>query len=301
MAGQRAESGRSAGQNSNASRLPLPRRFRNGVAARVSVRARLMYILPLPLLFGGLGAIGRGDAAQTLVELGGFAGLMLSAWLLNEGLRAEVAYDARTIAKPPAIPRKALAAGLTGFCVLGIGVLSRGQDVLTGSAFGIVAGLALLGAFGLDPTRRKGMDGVDDLATDRVARAIDQAEALVGDTLSAAARMGDRRLQKRVERLCDQAREVFRALEADPQDLTRTRAFLSVYLLGLRDATMKFADLQGRMRDADAQAKYEALIGDLEASFVGHRTVLLADDRSDLEVEIEVLRDRLKQDGLLAR
>ena len=66
--------------------------FRGRAAARVSVRARLMYLLPLPLLFAGLGAIRRGSAGEMLAELGGFLGLTCAAWLLNEGLRAEAAF-----------------------------------------------------------------------------------------------------------------------------------------------------------------------------------------------------------------
>jgi hypothetical protein len=149
--------------------------------------------------------------------------------------------------------------------------------------------------------KKKGLEGVDAFATERVARAIDQAEALVRETLAAAKRQGDRRLEGRIERLCDQAREVFRVVEADPRDLTRARVFLNVYLLGLRDATVKFADLQARRPDPSAQEKFEALLGDLETSFGVHRTALLEDNRSDLDIEIEVLRDRLHQDGLLAR
>ena len=115
--------------------------------------------------------------------------------------------------------------------------------------------------------RKKGLEGVDEFATERVARAIDQAEALVRQTVDAAARIGDRRLEGRIDRLCDQARQVFRAVEQDPRDLVRARTFLSVYLLGLRDATVKFADIWGRSRDPEARAQYEALLGDLEASF----------------------------------
>jgi hypothetical protein len=280
---------------------PPPEPFRNRKAARVSVRARLMYVLPLPLLFAGLGSIGAGDAAEMLAELGGFAGLMLSGWLLNEGLRAEAAYDARTVAKPPAIPRKLFGAALTGASVFGAGLVNLDQGLFGAAAFGAVAGLAQIAAFGLDPMKKKGLEGSDELATERVARAIDQGEELVRAIAGSAARIGDRRLEGRVERLCDQAREVFRVIEQDPRDLSRARTFLNVYLRGLRDATVKFAELQARRRDPEAQAKYEALIGDLESSFSAHRTGLLEDNRSDLEVEIEVLRERLQQDGLVAR
>jgi hypothetical protein len=279
---------------------PVPP-FRNRPARRVSILARLTFLLPLPLLFAGLGAIGRGNATEMLGELGGFAGLMLGAWLLNEGLRAEEAYEARSVARPPAIPRKVFAAVLAGASVALASALGIGLDLFASLAFGAVAGLAHVAAFGLDPMRRKGMEGVDPHASERVARAVDRGEALLRETADAAKRIADRRLEGRLERLGDQAREVFRAVEEDPRDLARARTFLSVYLLGLRDATVKFADLWGRSHDETAREGYEALLGDLEASFTTQRTHLLEDNRSDLDIEIEVLRERLQQDGLVAR
>lgn len=300
MAAQRY-GGRYSPTPSSEATAPPAAPFRNRRARRVSIRARLMYLVPVPLLLAGLGAIGRGAAAEMLGELGGFAALLLAAWLLNEGLRAEAAYEARTIARPPAIPRKLFAAGLTGLGVFGVGLLSLGQGLFGALVFGAVAAGAHVVAFGLDPMRRKGKEGVDEFTSERVAKAIDQAEELVRETIAAADKIGDRPLEARIERLCDQAREVFRVVEQDPRDLSRARKFLTVYLMGLRDATMKFADLWGRSRDQEARAGYEALLGDLETSFAHHRTDLLEDNRSDLDVEIEVLRERLQQEGLTAR
>jgi hypothetical protein len=275
--------------------------FRDGRARRVSLRARFLFLLPLPLLFAGLGATFGGNASEMLGELGGFAGLMLSAWMLNEGLRAEEAYAARAVTRPPAIPRKLFAAVLTGASIFGAGLLGLGQGLVGALVFGLVAAAAQLVAFGLDPMRRKGLEGVDEFATERIVRAIDEGEALVRQTVEAAARIGDRRLEGRIDRLADQARQVFRVVEQDPRDLGRARTFLSVYLLGLRDATVKFAEIWGRSRDTVARQQYEALLGDLETSFATHRAKLLVDDRSALDVEIEVLRERLQQDGLVAR
>jgi hypothetical protein len=290
-----------SGTGSGEGAVPGPAPFRDRRARRVNLRARLMFLLPLPLLFAGLGAIGRGSAAEMLAEIGGFTGLMFSAWLLNEGLRAEESYDARVIARPPAIPRKIFAAALTGVSIAVVGMFSLGQGLFGGLAFGVLASLAHLAAFGIDPMKRKGMDGVDAFATERVAKAVDRAEGLVRDILSAAERIRDRRVEGRIERLCAQARDVFRTVEEDPADFSRARTFMSVYLLGLRDATRKFADLYGRTRDPETLREYEALLTDLETSFTNHRTDLLTDNRSDLDIEIEVLRERLQQDGLVAR
>ena len=277
---------------------PKPPPFRNRRASNVSFRARLMFVLPVPLFLAGLFAIGSGQPVEMLAELGGFAGLMAGAWLLAEGQRAEAAYEARAVAKPPAIPRKLFAAALAGLSVAAVNYFSLDQG-LGSIAYGAVAALAHVAAFGVDPLRKKGIAGVDDFAAERVARAIDAAEDLLRETSVAAAGLRDRRLQGRVEQVCDNARAVFRVVERDPRDLTRSRAFLSVYLLGLRDATVKYADLVDRGGAPGAKERYEALLADLETSVTKQRTHLLEDNRGDLDVEIEVLRDRLRQDGLV--
>lgn len=275
--------------------------FRGRKARQVNTAARLMYLLPVPLFFAGLGEIFQGDVIGMVLELGGFSLMMLSAWLLNEGLRAEEHFNARKIAKPPTIPRKLFAAVSMGF---GVAAASfSGMDVgLIGSVvMGGLASAAQVVGFGSDPMRAKGTAGIDQFEADRVANAVDKAEAMVRETLDAAKRIGDRSLEARIERLAAKARDLFRTVENDPRDLPRARKFMTVYLMGARDATSKFADIYSRNRNADVRAKYEALLSDLETSFTNHRDELLLEDRSDLDVEIEVLRERLQREGVLAR
>ena len=50
-----------------------------------------------------------------------------------------------------------------------------------------------------------------------------------------------------------------------------------------------------------ARADYEALLTDLEQNFAARTQKLLLDDRSDLTVEIEVLRERLDREGVHPR
>ena len=82
----------------------------------------------------------------------------------------------------------------------------------------------------------------------------------------------------------------------DPRDLTGARKFLGVYLQGAQDATAKFADLYARNGNAD----YEALLDDLELNFAAQTEKMLLDDRTDMDIEIKVLRDRLRREGLSA-
>ena len=242
----------------------------------------------------------RGDPVGMLTEFGALVILLLAAWLLRDGLIAEAAYHDRKVARPPAIPRKLFANALTGIGVFVAGAFATGDGIIAAIVFAIIAMAAHAFSFGFDPMRKKGMEGMSDFETERVAKAVDKAEGLLSEMIKASTRIGDRHIEARVETLATSVREMFRAVEDDPRDLSGARKFLGVYLMGARDATIKFADIYAKSRDEDAKTKYESLLTDLEASFNTQRETMMLDNRTDLDVEIEVLRDRLKQEGLKA-
>jgi hypothetical protein len=64
---------------------------------------------------------------------------------------------------------------------------------------------------------------------------------------------------------------------------------------------VKFADIYARTRDPQVRADYEALLDDLEKEFAARTEKLLLDDRTNLDIEIEVLRERLEREGVQSR
>jgi hypothetical protein len=153
-------------------------------------------------------------------------------------------------------------------------------------------------AFGPDPLGDKGMEGIDVHAQDRAARAVGDAEVYLAAMRDAILRARDRTLEARVERFSATARAMFRQVEEDPRDLIASKKYLTVYLMGARDATAKFADLYAQGRDTTVRADYEALLDDLEKSFAAQTRALLSDNRDDLDIEIGVLRERLAREGI---
>jgi len=262
------------------------------VRTKAGGRVNFLFIAPLPLAVRAFFL----DPAGLAMTLGAFGLLILAAWLTREGILAQEAYDARKIARRPAIPRKIFASLLTG---AGLALAAFADGGLVSAAIFAVLGAVLHSfAFGLDPLKDKGMEGVDTFQTDRVARAVGEAEKYLAGMKEAIARARDRELEARVERFQSTARAMFRTIEDDPRDLTASRKYLTVYLMGARDATAKFADIYARSRNAEARDDYVQLLDDLEANFTGKTQKLLIDDRSDLNVEIEVLRDRLAREGV---
>ena len=267
--------------------------FEGAKRSRVGGRVNLLFFLPLPLIWQ---AFGNGPQ-QMVLNLVALGSLLLAAWMTREGLLAEEAYAARTVARRPTFPRK-----MAGSLLTGIGLAVAGWAATGGLAapviYGVV-GTVLHGlAFGLDPLTNKGVEGVDLHQTDRVARAVDEAEKHLAAMSDAIKRCGDRGLESRVAQFQATARRLFRTVENDPRDLSAARKYLSVYLLGARDATVKFADIYERRRDQQAKADYAALLDDLEQNFAARTEKLLLDDKSDLTIEIEVLRERLQREGV---
>ncbi len=259
----------------------------------VGGRTNVLFAPAIVLVFTSLskGALGL---ATGLIAAGLLAG---SAYLLREGLRAEAAFNDRRVARKPALPRKILASLLTGLGVALAAYRNAGEPLAAG-LFGLIGTGLHLAAFGLDPLKDKGVDGIDDFQQSRVARVVDEAEAYLDAMSDAIKRAKDRPTEARVERFQTTAREMIRTVEEDPRDLTGARKYLGVYLLGARDATVKYADLYNRTRDDHARTDYLALLDDLETNFAAQTAKMLQDDRTDLTVEIDVLRDRLQREGL---
>lgn len=235
----------------------------------------------------------QGGPSQMILGLSATGLILLGAWLTREGIFAQEAYEARKVARRPAFPRKIVAAVLIGAGLVCAGLMSA-QPLLMSALFGIAGAALHLFAFGPDPLRDKGMEGIDSFQSDRVARAVDEGETYLTAMKDAILRARDRGLEARVDRFATTARALFRSVEGDPRDLTAARKYLSVYLQGARDATAKFADIYAQNRDTAARSDYESLLDELETTFASRTTALLANDHSDLDVEISVLRDRLK-------
>lgn len=269
-------------------------------------RRNLMYLAPVPLVFTAF----AGGAVNLAFDLAAMAALWGAAFLTSEGVKAEAAWAARPVARRPAIPRKLFGTVLTG---LGVALASAhpagssAAEVVSGGLvapvlFGITASLLHLLAFGADPWRDRRPEGVDAFQSARVARMVEGAERELAAMEALIAPLRDRRLTARLEQFVATARAMCRRVETDPRDLTSARKFLGIYLEGAREAAAKYAGLARAETDparlsADRQA-YSALLDDLERRFTAQSDRLLGDDRADLSVEIEVLRERLAREGI---
>ncbi|MEM9139855.1 MAG: 5-bromo-4-chloroindolyl phosphate hydrolysis family protein, partial [Pseudomonadota bacterium] len=262
----------SPGGNPNPGSGKPVNKFRGKKASSVDVRTLLLFVLPTPILLAALSAMGEAQPFRLVFLLVAYGALLLGAWLVREGQKAAAAYEARDIARPPAFPRKLVAAGLAGIGVflaswmsrLAGDVLEFGGDLITALIFGAITIGAHIAAFGIDPMKAKGLEsGIAQAELHRVADALDKAESKLKSIEKYAHELRDREIDDRVGRLNATVRDMIQIVEKDPRDLSRARRYLGVYLKGAEDATRKYAENHERLDDPKIRTDYMALLTDL--------------------------------------
>lgn len=138
---------------------------------------------------------------------------------------------------------------------------------------------AAAAAAGLDPER----------ADARLA----DAEGRLRRIESLARAFQDRPLEDRIHAMTGAVRQTLTALAADPGDIDRAKKFLVVTIPSAEASVEKYARLG--VRDVALSERFGALMDDVAEAARRQRAALARDDALALEVEMEVLADRLRQ------
>lgn len=225
--------------------------------------------------YGGPASHGRGPAAEGArppgpsvksAYIGGAA--MIGATILSGLLGA------------PAL--LAFLIGLAAFALVVASMRPGGVEGALGSVLGgpIKVDRAAAKAAGLD--------------ADRAEARLTEADGALRRIEAMAAALDDRDLSGRLRAMTAAARETLRALAEDPGDIDRARKFLVVTIPSAEAAVEKFARLG--VRDHALAERFGALVDEVAAAAEKQKASLRRDDALALEVEMEVLAERLAKE-----
>ena len=262
-------------------------------------RGVLIYVLASPLVLALFLAVLEADA-QRVVAHGAALALYLggAAWI-NAGARIQAEYQRRKVANPPRLPRKSLGAGLVAAGVFISAWLGVPLDpIIAGTlALGALAGAHLL--YGFDPRRTKLVElGTHGYTTKEVLEALDEAESAIGSIEKSRQRIHNRELSRRLGSICASASEILDVIESDPRDLRRARKFLKVYLTGAQRVCDGYERLHPRGQSVELEDSFRNVLETIEDVFKEQHDRLLENDVLDLDVQIEVLSNQLKREGV---
>jgi hypothetical protein len=234
----------------------------------------------------------HGPRAAVLATPGGIA-LILSAWLLGEGLRAEDHFRATKGARPPRLPLKLIAAGVTGLAVGWLTFVGARGDGAGFAVSAIVAAISQIGCFGLDPRGLQSGAPFAAMQAERVEDHAEQAEAHLASMTTACAALPDADLQTAVAGLTGAVRAVLAELADHPASLPLCRRASGPQLAAFAESCARFAALQTRAPDPARLDEFLRLTDRMQAGYRQLAEDIRLRNNQALSIEWAVLRDAL--------
>ncbi|HHJ38046.1 MAG: hypothetical protein AXA67_01745 [Methylothermaceae bacteria B42] len=258
-------------------------------------RGLLLYLLPFPLVPGALISLVRGDLYGVIVNTTGYVLYCLAARWLQQGLEEE--HKPRHMVLGKKTKFKTRAALLVAGTTAALSWLGAGYSLWIVPAFGLGALWGMYLNYGFDARARLPKNfGIQDA---EAAAAIEEAETLLEQIEAANRQIQNREFNERIERILEIAQQILDEIAHDPTDLRRARKFLKVYLDGARKVTEGYARTHRQAESPQLEQNFRQLLETIEQVFQQQQQKLLENELFDLDVQIEVLQTRLKQEGLL--
>ena len=114
-------------------------------------------------------------------------------------------------------------------------------------------------------------------------------------------RIKDSQIREKAESICQLADKILKVLKEQPEEISRVRQFLNYYLPTLGKILLKYARLEESGVPAeDMKERTMACLDDIRAALEKLYGNLFEDDILDLTVEMQVLTQACKKDGLIA-
>lgn len=274
------------------------RQRRQQAAALTPRKCRLLWLLPLPLIPAMLFALAGGQSTAFVGNAFSYGLFLAGAMLTRHGFRQEVNQRQQRFQKSIRWPFKtmggltvALATALTAWA-------GAGHDLPIAIGFGAGAFAAFVLLYGVDarqvPVKMKEYAG----NMQPVAEALQQAEQKIFSIEQAGSRIHQQELNERLARIITLARDILTEIARDPRDFRRARKFLNTYLDGAERVVNGYAETHTHLRNQTLEDNFRRVLVTIEEVFGEQYQRLLENDLRDLDVDIEVLENQLKSEGL---
>jgi 5-bromo-4-chloroindolyl phosphate hydrolysis protein len=282
-------------------RRDAPRRaaVTTGAARRRRVGVFGLWFLSAPLLPAAVFALAAGSLEGFLGDALGWGLIALGAVLTRRSGETDAEGPlVRRFSRRFRLPLKnlggiAVAAGVATAAVLGVG-----HSLPIGIAFGGLAALAFHFIYRFEPLLEGERLSADDRESRQVAEALAEAEERLITIEGAARAIGNPELEARLARIAAEGRGILAQIAERPSDLRRARRFLTVFLEGAEQVTDGYVRTHRHSDHPELTQNFRSVLVTIEEQFRRQRERLQRADVLDLDVQIEVLKKQLEQEGI---
>ena len=268
-------------------------RLRAGVTV---LTAAALFVLPLPLLIVIAAAL-IGDNTRTLaLAAASLASFWTAGVLTWRGLVTETRYMLGDQIALTWRPRKLSGAILTAGGAA-LTALTGGHSVVGASIFAALAGAGHLCFYGLDMRApRLAVTNIAGLDVTSISDQLEQAQLRLRRIDAATRTIAVPEFRTRLARVTAIGQQILGEIARDPHKAARARRFLNLFLDSTERVTCEYARTHTGLRSRPLEDTFRTLLVDMERTFSEQHRLLLESDAVALDVEMEVLNARLKQD-----
>lgn len=274
------------------------RQRRQQAAALTPRKSRLLWLLPLPLIPAMLIALAGGQFDAFIGNACSYGLYLAGAMLTRHGFRQEVNQRQQRFQNSIRWPFKTMGGLTVALATTLTAWAGAGHDLPIAIGFGAGAFAAFVLLYGVDaprvPVKVKEYAG----NMQPVTEALQQAEQQIFSIEQAGSRIHQQELNERLTRIIALARDILTEIARDPRDFRRARKFLNTYLDGAERVVNGYAETHAHLRNQTLEDNFRRVLVTIEEVFGQQYQRLLENDLRDLDVDIEVLENQLKSEGL---
>ena len=256
-------------------------------------KGHFLYIFLAPLFLSVILALGKQEFLAFIYNLIAFGLFFATAKLNSLGLQKEYEYHTTTLTKAPKTPLKALTAGVLGISTLYTAWIAGGEPITTGIALAIISVVGYFLYYGFDPKDDK-LENIGDISAEFVIETLATARGKLAEVELGMKKIHEKELHKKLRIATDKGYEILNNIEADPKDLRVARKFIIVYIDGVKKVTSAYTAMDEKDIDRETKERLSSLLSDVERRFDKEILRLKENDKFDLEVQIDVLKEQIK-------
>lgn len=269
---------------------------RKQAAALKPQKARLLWLLPLPLIPATVFSLTSGNFVLVIANALAYSLFVAGAMLAGRGFKQEV--DLHTLSGAKLMPFKAFAALTISVATALTAWVGAAHSAPIAILFAVGAGAAFVMLYGLDPSPKATVADSYSGSNKRVSEALLLAEKKIASIEQASLKIQQSELNQRLLRIIGLAREILAEIARDPRDLRLARKFLNTYLDGASKVVSGYAESHTNGRSSSLETNFRRILVTIEDVFKQQLQHLLDNDLNDLDIDMEVLETQLKNEGL---
>jgi len=259
----------------------------------------LLYLLPLPILWTLFFSLLNGNFRLIIMNGIAFAMFLLGASIARRGFLIEKEYKNSILAKAPKIKYKSIASIIITIATFFTSYFATANGLFLSILLALVAFVGFYLYYGLDPRVDKVGELNIGVRAEDVIEITSTAKKRIRTIKKLSSDINDNEVDMHLTSIITETEGIIKAIEENPNDLSRARKFFNVYLHRTEAITDEYAqNLKNKNIDKQMRVNYIHLLETVEKTIHQQKERLNEDDITRLDVQIEALTKQIKNEGV---